>query len=52
MALCAEHVRSGKGIIIPLIDDDLVSLLDSLKAGVERQEEDLLQERFRAIALC
>ncbi len=50
MARCAVTYEVGKGIIITLIDDDLVSLLDSLKAGVERQEEDLLQERFRAIA--
>jgi hypothetical protein len=52
MVRYADTCEAGKGIIIPLINDDLVSLLDSLKAGVERQEEDLLQERFRAIALC
>ena len=52
MARCADTYEARKGIIIPLIGDDLVSLLDSLKAGVERQEGALLQERFRAIALC
>jgi hypothetical protein len=51
MARRADTYEARKGIIIPLIDDDLVSLLDSLKAGVERQEEALLQERFSAIAL-
>ena len=51
MARCADTYEAGKGII-PLIGDDLVSLLDSLKAGVERQEVALLQEKFRAIALC
>ena len=50
MARCADTYEAGKGIFIQLFDDDLVSLLDSLKAGVERQEEDLLQERFGAIA--
>jgi hypothetical protein len=52
MARCADTYEAGKGIIIPLIGDELVSLLDSLKSGVEGQEEALLQERCRAIALC
>jgi hypothetical protein len=29
MARCADTYEAGKGIIIPLIGDDLVSLLDS-----------------------
>jgi hypothetical protein len=51
MARCADTYEAGEGII-RFIGNDLVSLLDSLKASVERQEEALLQGRFRAIALC
>jgi hypothetical protein len=51
MARCADTYEAGKGII-PFIGDDLVSVLDSLEAGVEHQEEALLQGRFRSIALC
>ena len=51
MARCADTYEAGRGTIIPLVDDDLIRLLTSLKAGVKRPEEDLLQDRLRAIAL-
>jgi hypothetical protein len=45
MARRADTYEAGKGIIT-FIGDDLVSVLDSLKAGVEHLEEALLQGRF------
>jgi hypothetical protein len=34
-----------------LVGDDLIGLLNALKAGTKRPEEALLQERFREMAL-
>lgn len=51
LARCADTYTDGRGIIIPLVDDDLISLLKSLKERVERPEEVLLNDRFRNIAL-
>lgn len=51
LARCADTYTDGRGIIIPLVDDDLISILESLKEGEERPEEQLLSDRFRDIAL-
>ncbi len=51
LSRCADTYTDDRGIIIPLVDDDLIFILEKLKEGIERPEEDLLRDRFREIAL-
>jgi hypothetical protein len=51
LSRCADTYEDGRGLVIPLVDADLIGLLNALKAGTKRPEEILLQERFREIAL-
>ena len=51
MSRCTDTYKDDRGIIIPLVDDDFISILEELKKGVDRPEESLLSDRFRAIAL-
>lgn len=48
---CTDTYEDDRGIIIPLIDDDLINILEDLKEGIDRPEESLLSDRFRKIAL-
>ena len=48
---CTDTYQDDRGIIIPLVDDDLIRILEDLKNGIERPEEGLLSGRFREIAL-
>lgn len=51
LSRCADTYTDGRGVIIPLVDDDLISILESIKEGTVRPEEELLRNRFREIAL-
>lgn len=51
LARCADTYRDHRGIILPLVDDDLIALLERLKEGASKPDEDLLQDRLRAVAL-
>jgi hypothetical protein len=49
---CADAYRDGRGLIIPLVDTDLVEVLERLKKGDLRPEEALLESRQREIVLA
>ena len=51
LARCADTYRDGRGIVLPLVDSDLMELLNGLKSRQLDAAEGLLAERFRAIAL-
>lgn len=51
LARCTDTYKDNRGIILPLIDDDLINLLKDLKKYVSRPEEKLLSDLFRRIAL-
>jgi hypothetical protein len=48
---CNDAYVAGRGIVIPLTDDDLVAMLDMVVGGGERAYERLFSERFRSVAL-
>lgn len=48
---CADTYRDDRGLVIPLVDVDLIQLLEALKTGARGAEEDLLRERQRRIIL-
>jgi hypothetical protein len=51
LARCSDTYRDQRGIILPLVDADLIALLEEVKAGKRVPDEDLLQERLRQVAL-
>lgn len=51
IARCADTYTDDRGLIIPLVDNDLIKILEQMKDGVERPEEVLLMERYRSTAL-
>ncbi|MDQ3712710.1 MAG: hypothetical protein M3388_10890 [Acidobacteriota bacterium] len=51
LSRCKDTYKDGRGVIIPLVDLDLVSLLSELKNGNNAVVEDFLSNRFRLIAL-
>lgn len=48
---CADTYHSGRGMMIPIVDEDLLAMLDRVIAGDIRPYEQLLSSRFRDIAL-
>jgi hypothetical protein len=48
---CSDTYRDGRGLVIPLADADLCSLLDQIARGRGNPEENLLSDRYREIAL-
>jgi len=51
LARCNDTYVDGRGIMIPIVDDDLVSMLNKIKDGVANPHEQFLTERFRSVAL-
>ncbi|HXA20379.1 MAG TPA: hypothetical protein VN380_25595 [Thermoanaerobaculia bacterium] len=51
LARCADSHRDDRGTILPLADADLITILEALGAGAVRPEQELLQDRLRAIVL-
>jgi hypothetical protein len=48
---CADTYKDDRGLIIPLVDDDLRTILEGLIAGVTRPEESVLEDRVRAVVM-
>ena len=48
---CADTYADGRGLIIPLVDSDLMDVLQRVKKGEIHPEEPLLDRRQRAIVL-
>lgn len=48
---CRDTYVAGRGVVIPLVDEDLITILEAIKNRNERTEEQLLIDRFRDIAL-
>lgn len=48
---CTDTYEDDRGIIIPLIDEDLINLLTEIKNQNFEAVEDFLSYRFRAVAL-
>lgn len=51
LARCNDTYVDGRGIMLPIIDDDLVVMLNKFIEGVSNPHEELLTQRFRAVAL-
>lgn len=48
---CNDAYQAQRGIVLPLVDDDLTSILDRIVQGYENPYENLLADRFRDVAL-
>lgn len=48
---CNDAYSDSRGILVPIIDDDLVQMLHGVIAGVSEPYEKFFTERFRAIAM-
>lgn len=48
---CADAYKDGRGLIIPLVDDDLFKMLDARLAGSREPYEEILSDRLRRIAM-
>lgn len=48
---CTDTYEDNRGVIIPLVDDNLISLLTELRNQNYEAVEDFLSYRFRAVAL-
>lgn len=51
IARCQDAFKDGRGLIIPILDDDLISLLEAKAAApTSRPEEDFIRDRIREVA--
>jgi len=48
---CADAYKDGRGLMIPLVDDDLDRILENRLSDVEGSYETILADRVRAIAM-
>lgn len=48
---CTDTFKDDRGVIIPVVDKDLISLLDHLKESSFEKIEEFLANRFRTVAL-
>lgn len=51
IARCRDSAQAAQGFIVPLDDNDLVTLVDEVKAGRERPLFGLLKERFDRLVM-
>jgi len=48
---CADTYKDDRGVIIPLVDEDLIQLLGNIKQRIDNPAEELLSDRLRKIIL-
>jgi hypothetical protein len=48
---CQDSYRADRGIILPMVDDDLIAILDGLRERDFGRAQTLLTDRMRAVAL-
>lgn len=48
---CADAYTDGRGIMLPVTDEDLVIMLDQIINGISQPHETFLSDRYREIAL-
>lgn len=51
LARCNDTYVDGRGIMLPIIDDDLVEMLNKLIDGIKNPYEEFLTRRFKSVAL-
>ncbi|MCG7968455.1 MAG: hypothetical protein JAY63_17850 [Candidatus Thiodiazotropha taylori] len=51
LARCNDTYVDGRGIMLPLVDEDLITMLNKVIEGVGNPHEEFLTQRFRAVAL-
>jgi hypothetical protein len=51
LARCTDTYRDDRGVILPLVDADLIQLLNAMKDEQDTAIESLLANRFREVAL-
>lgn len=51
IARCNDIYKEGRGLVIPIFDQDLIQILHSLKLDQLNVAEEFLSNRLRAIAL-
>lgn len=51
LARCSDTYKDDRGVIIPIIDEDLIFILNSIKSGSTQAGDEFLTNRFREIAL-
>ena len=51
LARCNDAYVDGRGIMLPLVDDDLSTMLNKVIERVANPHEEFLSQRFRAVAL-
>jgi hypothetical protein len=49
---CADTHHDARGTVLPLVDDDLITILEAMGIGAVRPEQELLQDRLREIVLA
>lgn len=51
LARCRDTHQNQRGLIIPLVDDDLIAMLSARMNGVENPADAVLQQRYREVTL-
>jgi len=46
---CNDSYRDQHGMIIPLVDQDIISILNSKKEGIEHPEDEILSSKARSV---
>lgn len=50
---CQDTYKDGRGLIVPIMDDDFISILEAkAKNPIDRPEEELLRKRIREIIMA
>lgn len=47
---CADTLKDGRGLVIPLVDKDIHGMLEKVENGEQNPSERFLADRYRAIA--
>lgn len=49
---CVDTFKDDRGLIIPIVDLDLIAVLEKIKKGEKHPEEIVLRNRLRKIILA